>query len=175
MKSIVALLFAGTLALSSAATLPDASGDDNTTFEVKTEKDHPPPSLPADGSAQIVFIEEFDHGPGFCVDCEVTTRVGVDGKWVGANHGNSYFAFSVAPGVHHLCAGWQSKLDRMRQKVGVASLNAEAGKVYYFAIKVREIQVPAGMEQHLSLVALDDDEGKYRVKISALAAAKTKK
>jgi len=178
MKLIVALLFAGTLALpvrSSAAILADACGDDKTIFDVKTEKDQPPPAPPDTGSAQIVFIEEFDHGPGFCVECDVTTRIGVDGNWVGANRGNSYFAYTVTPGLHHLCGNWQSKVGDLRKKVGLASVNAEAGKVYYFGIKVRERQYKTGMVYELSVAALDEDEGKYLMKVSALAAAAAKK
>lgn len=178
MKLILALLFAGMLAFSarsSAATLPDACGDDRTAFDVKTAKGQPPPAPPGDGGAQIVFVEEFDPGAALCIGCEVTTRVGVDGKWVGANHGNSYFAYTVTPGEHHLCADWQSALGRMRQKVGLASLNAEAGKAYYFGIKVSIKQYESGVVQELSMAALDEDEGKYRVKISAIAAATAKK
>jgi hypothetical protein len=99
----------------------------------------------------------------------------VDGKWVGANHGNSYFSYTVTPGQHHLCANWQSSQNRLKQKVGLTSLNAEAGKVYYFGIKVSIRQYQSGMEQHLSLAALNEDEGKYLVKISALATATPKK
>jgi hypothetical protein len=40
--------------------------------------------------------------------CHVTVRIGLDGTWAEASHGKSYFAFSVTPGEHHLCANWQS-------------------------------------------------------------------
>lgn len=108
---------------------------------------------------------------GFCVGCKVTTRVGVDGQWVGDNHGNSYFAYTFPPGAHHLCVDWQSSLDRLKQRVGLASLNAEPGKVYYFQIAVKIRQYESGTEQHLDLAALDEDEGKYLVKISPVATA----
>ena len=95
MKSTVgALLLAITLAFanrSSAATLPDACGDDKTTLDVKVQRDQPGPAPPDASNAQIVFVEKFDN-VGACLGCEVTTRVGVDGKWVGADHGTSYFA-----------------------------------------------------------------------------------
>jgi len=129
--TVGALLLAFTLAFanrSSAATLPDACGDDKITFEVKTQKDQPAPAPPDAGNAQIVFVEKFDS-LGFCIGCEVTTRVGVEGKWVGANHGNSYFAYTVTAGEHHLCVDWRSVEDHLRRKVGLASLNAEPGKV----------------------------------------------
>lgn len=37
-----------------------------------------------------------------------TVKVGVDGAWVGAMHGNSYIFFSVSPGEHHACVNRQS-------------------------------------------------------------------
>jgi hypothetical protein len=40
----------------------------------------------------------------------VTTRVGVGGKWVGANTGKGYISFEVDPGGHSICADWQSIL-----------------------------------------------------------------
>ena len=175
--TVSALLLAITLAFanrSSAATLPDACGDDKTTFEVKTQKDQPAPAPPDAGNAQVVFIEKFDNVE-FCIGCEVTTRVGVDGKWVGADHGTSYFAYTVAPGEHHLCVNWQSMLGPLKQKVGLTSLNAEPGKVYYFAINVKIRNYDSRMEQHLDLAALNEDEGKYLVKASPLAAATPKK
>ena len=61
-------------------------------------------------------------------------RYGVDGAWVGANKGNSYFAVTVDPGVHHLCVSWQSALRQIEEEhVRMAIFTAEAGKVYYFA------------------------------------------
>jgi hypothetical protein len=159
---------------SSAATLPDACGEDKTTFEVKTQKDQPPPLAPAARSAQIIFVERFEN-QGFCIGREVTARVGVDGKWVGANHGSSYFAYTVPPGEHHLCVNWQSAQRLLKQKVGLASLKAEPGKVYYYAIDVGIGQHEAAMEYHFDLAVLNEDEGKYLVTISTLAAATPKK
>ena len=167
----IALAFANR---SSAVTLPDACGDDKTTFDVRTQKGQPAPAPPDAGNAQIVFVERFDN-VGFCVGCEVTTRVGVDGKWVGADRGNSYFAYTVTPGEHHLCVNWQSVQGRLKQKVGLTSLNAEPGKIYYFAIDVKIRQYQSGMEQHLNLAALNEDEGKYLVKTFALASTAPKK
>jgi hypothetical protein len=34
----------------------------------------------------------------------------MDGAWVGTNQGSSYFFFAAAPGEHHLCIHWQSRL-----------------------------------------------------------------
>jgi hypothetical protein len=79
---------------------------------------------------------------------DVTTRVGLDGAWVGANRGNSYFVFLVEPGKHHLCADWlnakspghMSGTSYANRLVSLAEFTAEVGKEYYFE---REPQEPA--------------------------------
>ena len=86
------------------------------------------------GKAQIVFIE--NENSKFSLFSDVTVRFGMDGAWVGANYGNSYFALTVDPGVHHLCASWQSALERLQKNVDLTSLTAEPGQVYYFAAQV---------------------------------------
>ena len=172
--ALLAAIMVACIAHTWAAVLPDACGDDRITFDVKTQKGVPAPAVPDAGRAQIVFIENFSQNQGFCVGCEVTTRVGLDGAWVGANHGNSYFTYAVAPGQHHVCVDWQSTLSRLRQKVGLASLNAEAGKVYYYEIKVRIRQYQTTVDYDLGLAPLSDDEARYLVKIDALATATAK-
>ncbi|HEY1767090.1 MAG TPA: hypothetical protein VGG26_05520 [Terracidiphilus sp.] len=168
-------LFLLTAIYSRATTLPDACGGDKIRFDVKTQKNPPALAPPAAGKAQIVFVENFAQNEGFCVDCKVTTRVGVDGAWAGANHGNSYFAYPIDPGEHHLCADWQSNLGSFKKKVGLASLNAEADKVYYYEIKVRIKRNERTTEQYLDLTPLDPDEGKYLAKIDPMAIATAKK
>jgi len=174
-----AFLLIATLALGiccRAATLPDACGDDSVRFDVKTLKHQAPPPAPAAAMAQIVFVENFEQNQGlFCIECKVTTRVGVDGHWVGADYGNSYIVDNVAPGEHHLCVDWQSAMPKMRQKVGLLSLTAAPGQVYYAEIKVRMIQYDNTTERRLVLEPLDNDEGKYLVKITPLAKAASKK
>lgn len=167
-----------------ATTLPDACGDDKVQFDVTMAKNAPAPAALADGKARIVFIERIDTN-GLCIGCNYTARVGMDGAWVGANKGNSYFVLDVAPGEHHVCADWQSAIGKRRAQVGMGSLTAEAGKVYYYQIHIKatpgEVSgMPNGPVTStdvwtLDLAPLSDDEGKYRMKISALANAKPKK
>ncbi len=157
-----------------AATLPDACGDDRVKFDVSAKANQPAPAPPAAGKAQIVFIENDDKELGCIALCEVTTRVGMDGAWVGANNGNSYFALTVDPGVHHLCASWQSVLSTLKKNVDVVSFTAEPGKVYYFAAQI----VDAGGKETpltITLSPLNKDEGQYRVKAWKLATWKINK
>jgi hypothetical protein len=185
MKSrlLVALLSASLLAALQARAktiLPDACGDDSVKFDVSTQKSQPPPAPPVDGKAQIVFIETLDG----CFGCGTpTSRFGMDGAWVGANKGSSYFTMDIAPGEHHLCTDWQSVFGKLKQKVGLTSFTAEAGKVYYYEAKVTMIAHQYGfgpnssreVDKDLVFGQLSDDEGKYRVKASAVAASKPSK
>jgi hypothetical protein len=82
---------------------------------------------------------------------------------------------TVNPGVHHLCASWQSALGGIEKNVDVASFTAEPGKVYYFAANVKVIPIGDNNATYdFSLTQLNDDEGKYRVKAWKLASSKPK-
>ena len=151
-------------------TLPDSCGDDKIQFDVATQKKPPAPAPPADGKAQILFLENENQPVGPFM--HATVRFGMDGAWVGADNGNSYFALDVAPGVHHLCANWQSALGSFKKNVDLTSFTAEPGKVYYFAASVTaesQSVVTFGLSQ------LNEDEGRYRVGFSELSTSKPKK
>jgi hypothetical protein len=162
--------------------LPDACGDDGVNFDVETKKDQPPPVPPTSAQAQIVFIETMSKAPG-CIGCDLITRVGVDGSWVGANKGNSYFTLTVAPGVHHLCIAIQSWVGRYKKGVSVESFTAEPGKVYYYETTLDLLllnyasgpgmaSTGRGGSPGLVFSQLSEDEGKYRVKAWKLATSK---
>lgn len=152
-----------------ATTLPDSCGDDKVKFDVKTEKDQPAPTAPAAGKAQIVFIETENQMVVPFHDA--TVRFGMDGAWVGANYDNSYFAFTVDPGVHHVCASWQSSIGSVEKNVGVTSFTAEPNHVYYFAAA---ITVQSHTSITFALSQLNEDEGKFRLTTSKLSTSKPK-
>ncbi len=154
----------------SAMNLPGACGSDSVKFNVKTQQNQPAPSPPADGKAQIVFIENENQPIGPFM--HATVRFGMDGAWVGADNGNSYFVLSADPGVHHLCANWQSTLGRFKKNVELTSFTAEPGKIYFFSAAV-----PVESEDVVTfgLTQLNDDEGKYQMTLSKLSTSKLKK
>jgi len=117
-----------------------------------------------------VFFFETLEKSGSCMHCVSTTRVGVDGRWAGANEGNSYFAVSVAPGEHNLCTDVQSKEGRLQ--LGMGTLTAEAGKTYYYKVKLiwNNLDGPSPYSD-LELVPIGADEARYRLKNSALSKA----
>jgi hypothetical protein len=148
--------------------LPDACGDDKVKFDVTSEKSKAPPAPPDGAKAQIVFIENENRmlGPFMYA----TIRYGLDGAWAGANKNNSYFTVLVDPGVHHICASWQSALPSLKKSIDTASFTAEPGKTYYFAANVRVIPVgESNATFDFDLSQLDEDAGKYRVKAWKLA------
>lgn len=153
--------------------LPDACGDDKTKFDVDTQRDIPVPAGPAADKAQIVFIEKLDGSGSVTTP---TTRFGIDGAWVRADKDNSYFVVSVAPGPHHLCVNWQSHFGSESDQVAMDSFTAEAGKTYYYQIKITRL--PRGgnnIDIFFNFTQLNEDEGKYRIKASMLSTSSPKK
>ena len=166
--AVLCVLAAATL--QAKTILPDACGDDKVKFEIKTEKDHAAPGAPNSGKAQLVLIEALDKT--FCWGCSVATRFGMDGAWVGANNGDSYFVLSIDRGEHHLCADWQSVFGTLKKKIGLTSFTAEAGKVYYFEALVTQKQTSKDyVDRDLDLKQLNDDEGKFRIKASRFSTS----
>lgn len=121
-----------------AARTAAGCGADNVQFDVKTDKSqHPLGQTPSGKALVYVFEVERTDAQLFKIGA-VTIRIGLDGQWVGANHGNTYFYFPVDPGDHNLCANWQSTLGRISKLASAVSLTAETGQVYYFLTKVDE-------------------------------------
>jgi hypothetical protein len=128
------------------------------------------PLQPEAGKSLVYVIEVFDR-PGNQYG-RPTLRIGFDGKWAGAVKGDSYLAFSVDPGEHHLCTNWQSRLKQLSSKVAFTSLNAVPGNIYYFRARIIE---GGGLSYSLDFAPVDPDEGKYLVASSAVSESHPKK
>lgn len=98
-------------------------GSDSARFNVKLDKPQRPTPQPEAGKAMVYVFEDDFTRNGF-----PTTRVGLDGKWIGGNVPGSYLFFSIQPGTHRLCSNSQDNSN-----IGAAvDFTAEAGKIYYF-------------------------------------------
>jgi hypothetical protein len=158
-KTSLAVILLTAAAFAQNGSTPDSiapgCGAANIKFSVTTDKSKHPVVQPEVGKALVYFIEddtEFESTP------KPTTRIGVDGTWVAANHGNSYSYFSVDPGEHHLCASWQGKTVLGAKKTSAAAhFKAETGKVYYFIVKNKWLREHGFTQVDLS--PLDTDEG----------------
>lgn len=153
----------------SEPTVPDTScGQGAVQFKVETGIGNPP-AVPPSGKALVVFIEK-DVGDSLAS----TTMAGLDGQWVGANHGNSWFDFAVDPGVHHLCAlthfsGWIGG----GTEAALLHFSAQAGKVYYFEAK--NLAFSAERQTDVSLISVDPDEGDYLASTERFSTSTRKK
>lgn len=178
MKTILTvLLFASPVfAQDEAATARAAAGCGplQVQFDVKTDKNqHPAPQLESGKALVYVFeVQVRDRNVNY-LGMKVTTRVGLDGGWVGANHGESYFYFSADPGDHRLCTDWESKTESHHRVAAAVSLSTESGKVYYFRTIVDQRR-----ESHESIVKLlpvDPAEAQILIASSSLSISHPKK
>lgn len=175
MKAILAVLLLASpvLARNTPADTPEAPGCGaiDSSFEVKTERADLRTAQPDAGKALVFFVEDDSD---FGSKPKPTTRAGVDGSWVGATHGNSYFSVSVDPGEHHLCASWQSSvIIGQGHKTAAAHFTAAAGGVYYFRVK-NTWTLDLGTAG-ISLTPLDSDEGQLLLHTFALSTFHQKK
>lgn len=155
------ILLASTLTAQEAGKTIEAPGcgSPDEQFKVKTTKKGQPIAQAAAGKALLYFVQddrEFESIP------RPTVRAGIDGKWMGATHANSYAYFSVEPGEHHLCASWQSGVVvGAGQQSAALHFTAEAGKSYFFRIRDHWNKFE-GLGTMI-FEPLDSDEGKLLV------------
>jgi len=157
----------------SKAFVPEACGPIDVEFSVKANKNQHTIGQPETGKALVYFIEEYPLNAGLI---HPTVRLAMDGKWVGANRGGSYFSFSVEPGNHHLCASWQSPSEDIAEQFSVMNFTAEEGKVYFLRIEPRaEAYHDRGEAWSKDLGPVNPDEGKYLINTLPLSISRAKK
>lgn len=140
-----------------------ACGSDKVKFDVSNADTPQPDPVIENGKALVYLIGYGD----------AITKIGLDGGWVGANLGDSYFPFAVPPGEHHLCIKWQSIFHSRSDLVALDHFDAEAGKSYYFEIKAYD----RNNGRVFRLEPVNSDQGKLLVACRPLTFAhpKTKK
>jgi hypothetical protein len=146
-------------------------GPRKTQFSVKTDRTLHAVRQPEPAKALVYVIEQGQPEGG---EAKVTVRVGLNGNWMGANYGESYLSFAVAPGEHHVCVDWQSILKSRQKLSAAAELTAEAGKTYYFRAEVVLTQATESHDERLSIKAVDAPEGMLLVSKSAQSVWKMK-
>jgi len=140
----------------------------NTIFDVKTDNgEHA--AQPAAGKALVYFLQDDTN---YISRPRPTTRLAMDGAWVGATHSDSYFYFSVEPGEHHLCAGWQAGGLQPTAGVAAAHFTAVAGHVYYFRVQNGSLQ---DHSTTIELGRVDSDEAQLLINRYAFSSSSAKK
>jgi hypothetical protein len=164
--ALVMLFAASAFAQSTSDASTAACGPENVSFKVKLDESPHALTPPDQGKARVYFFH--DAGTGSTIGYP-TVKLAMDGAWVGANHGNSYFSLSVEPGEHHVCVTLQSSL--VAQRVELGHFAAEAGKVYFYRTRL----VMSRAVELLELEPIDGDQGKYLVASLPLSVSSPKK
>jgi hypothetical protein len=170
--TLVLFLAASAFAQDSVVPAATACGPLDSKFDAHVEPGQTAAQLEP-GKALVYVAEDFTKAPGELGN--PTLRVGLDGAWVGATRTDSYLAFAVEPGEHHLCTSWQSHWQRLSKLAAFAGFTAQPGKVYYF--RERIAYASAGdhvANMHLDLEPINPDEGQYLVASYKLAASHAK-
>jgi len=130
-------------------------GASQVSVSVTAQKNQHPFAQPDAGKALVYFLEDDSN---FNATPKPTVRVGLDGKWVGATHGSSYFYFPVDVGRHHLCASWQGK--GQEAYAAATDFSARAGELYFFLVRDTFLW-PKGSDliRKIDLKTVNGDEG----------------
>jgi hypothetical protein len=148
-----------------------ACGSFNEKFEVKTNaKQHPLASVEA-GKAQIYVIEDWDWRDRGRIN-RPTVRVGMDGKWMGADQGDSYVSFPADPGQRHLCVSWQQGIGSANNMIAVYGFEARPDQTYYLRATMARGE---GLSHALSLEPLNIDQAQLLLARYPLASSTVKK
>ena len=150
-----------------------ACGPEETHFDLKTSDASHSIAQPESGKALFYVIGYDGNQNILCKGCAIVARVGLDGAWIGAVNGNSFLSSSVAPGEHHLCTQWQSRLSSRSKYLALNSFTAEVGKTYYFRMRLI-VQGQQG-PPFLDLEQINSDQGKYMVLTSRTSESHPKK
>jgi hypothetical protein len=164
--ALVMLFAAAALGQALPAGSTAACGGGNVSFKVKLDDSQHALVLLEPGKARVYFLQEAGTSH---TTLYPTVKIGMDGAWIGANHGNSYFSVSAEPGEHHLCVSLQSSF--VAQRVELAHFTAEAEKVYYYRTRL----VMSRSVELLELEPIDSDQGKYLIETFPLSNSTPKK
>ena len=172
MRPLLALFFFTLTALAqdpgAISAAEAACGPMSVNFDVKDDNSQHTVRQPDADKALAYVIQDIGQVP--CIAGCITSKIALDGTWIGANHHNSYLVFSVDPGEHHLCARWQSHFGRLNQIAGLTHFAAEAGKVYFF--RTRLLDPTHGF---FDFEPVDSDQGKLFVASIPMSVSHPKK
>jgi hypothetical protein len=143
----------------------------NINFAVKSLHEKGTLAQPPAAKAVAYVFQDDKTRPGSFG--RATIRVGLDGQWLGANHGDSYFFFPLEPGEHHLCTDWQSSFKTLSKLGSAVTINAEAGKAYYFRAEI--LPARESLPLALKLEAVDAAEGLLQISSRILVTSQPKK
>lgn len=147
----------------SAARASAGCGPNEMQFDAKTDKTQHPQAPPDAARAVIYVFSERLEFPN--------VRIGMDGKWMGANHEESYFFFTAEPGEHRLCWDIQKGQGTLTDQGAATTFTAEAGKVYFF---LTALPYSVGFGTEWKFERIDAAEGMFLVSSRPLSTSRPK-
>jgi hypothetical protein len=150
-------------------TTPSRAQQPTPNYTVKRIPDSSNPAQPPAGKALVYLVENMASvGPG-----TKKVNIGLDGAWIGATDAETHIRFAVDPGVHHLCAAYQSHFEDMdaEGRILLLRLDAKAGHIYY----LRYHALLANGTAIAFFEKVDDDEGQHLVQNTDSAVFTLKK
>jgi hypothetical protein len=150
-------------------TFPSPCGPSKIAFMVSQQSIPPDLAPPPAGKAPVVFIHDTGAADTPQRSAYPTSKYALDGAWVGANHGSSWFAVAIASGEHHVCTDLQTSI--LGRRTELAHFTATAGQTYYFRTRL----LITRYDELLELEPIDSDQGAYLTKIYSLSVATAKK
>jgi Protein of unknown function (DUF2846) len=140
-------------------------------FKVLIDQQNHSAGQPESGKALVYLIQDDTQ---FLSRPRPTTRVGIDGTWVGATQSKSYFYVSVEPGEHRVCASWQSFVGAdVAHSTAAVHLTAVAAHTYYFVVR-NSYQSQPRNPANIELVSVDDAQGQLLASESAFSTSRHK-
>lgn len=129
---------------------PASCGPKDEAYDLTIERAvAPEPSAPSEHAA-VYFLTKLSRLN------RASYMVAIDGKWVGALRGDSYFRTTALAGIHHACL-W---VKHMRPTL--LELNLAAGKTYY----VRGHWLKGFARANIGAELINPDEGAFLVSTS---------
>ena len=175
MKGLLRLMmFLASLAFAQSQTASPTSagcGPAEVKFKVLRDQQNHSAVQPESGKALVYLIQDDTQ---FLSRPRPTTRVGIDGTWVGATQSKSYFYVSVEPGEHRVCASWQSFVGAdVAHSTAAVHLTAVAAHTYYFVVRNTYQSQPRN-PANIELVSVDDAQGQLLASESAFSTSRPK-
>lgn len=113
------------------------------------------PQLPQPGKALVYFVQD-ESG----TRAHLTSRVGLDGSWVGALERNSYFSVAVTPGKHHACV---AMTNRKHPNAQLIQFTVKPGDVKYYRVRAIVGGEELGSFAVILFGPVDKDETRYLI------------
>lgn len=136
-----------------------ACGPAKMKFNVEAYNSSPTLHPPCSEEARVFIVQNVPKDvAGWTV-----TRIGIDGRWVGANLNRSHFSVLLKPGVHHFCVSGQWSRFFGPNSIALLRMMLQGGDTYYVQVRFWESSV---RENTLVIGPVNPDEGEFLVDTS---------